>query len=55
MDSNIPGGRVKEAYPVHQFSHILGLDVASVVKEVGENITYLFRVLQSHYSPSCEI
>ncbi|GIQ69079.1 NADP-dependent oxidoreductase [Xylanibacillus composti] len=41
VDTNIRGGRVKEAFPVHQFPHILGLDVAGVVTEVGAKVSHL--------------
>jgi len=40
VDSNIRAGRAKEAFPVHQFPHILGLDVAGVVIETGAKVNH---------------
>lgn len=40
VDTNVRGGRAREAFPVHQFPHILGLDVAGVVKAVGAQVTH---------------
>ncbi|PZD97635.1 NADP-dependent oxidoreductase [Paenibacillus sambharensis] len=41
VDSNIRAGRVQEVFPVHSFPHILGLDLAGVVKEVGAAVKYV--------------
>jgi NADPH:quinone reductase-like Zn-dependent oxidoreductase len=40
VDSNIRAGRVQEVFPVHRFPHILGLDLAGVVKEVGTAVKH---------------
>src|SRR5690606_8464678 len=41
VDNNIRAGRAKEAFPVHRFPHILGLDVAGIVKEAGAHVQHL--------------
>lgn len=41
VDTNIRGGRVQEVFPVHQFPHILGLDLAGVVKEAGAAVRHI--------------
>ncbi|WP_196427288.1 NADP-dependent oxidoreductase [Paenibacillus woosongensis] len=43
VDSNIRAGLVQEVFPVHQFPHILGLDLAGVVKEVGAAVKHVKR------------
>lgn len=40
VDSNIRAGRVQEVFPVHAFPHILGLDLAGVVKEAGASVKH---------------
>ena len=39
VDGNIRAGLVQEVFPVHHFPHILGLDLAGVVKETGAAVT----------------
>lgn len=39
VDGNIRAGLVQEVFPIHRFPHILGLDLAGVVKETGAAVT----------------
>src|SRR5690606_30738515 len=39
VDANIRAGLVQEVFPVDSFPHILGLDLAGIVKEVGDAVT----------------
>ncbi|MFS0725191.1 NADP-dependent oxidoreductase [Paenibacillus sp. 1P07SE] len=40
VDSNIRTGRVQEVFPVHTFPHVLGLDLAGIVREVGASVKH---------------
>ncbi|WP_166245885.1 NADP-dependent oxidoreductase [Paenibacillus turpanensis] len=40
VDSNIRAGRVQEVFPVHTFPHVLGLDLAGIVREVGVSVKH---------------
>lgn len=41
VDNNIRAGLVQKVFPVHHFPHILGLDLAGVVKDVGAAVTHV--------------
>lgn len=40
VDSNIRAGHVQEVFPVHTFPHVLGLDLAGIVREVGGSVKH---------------
>ncbi len=39
VDGNIRAGLVQEVFPVHRFPHVLGLDIAGVVRNIGAAVT----------------
>ncbi|MDQ0230701.1 NADP-dependent oxidoreductase [Metabacillus malikii] len=43
VDSNIRAGIVQDVFPVDEFPHILGLDVAGIIIDIGENVTQFER------------
>lgn len=41
VDANIRAGLLQDVFPVESFPHVLGIDIAGVVLEVGKHVTHL--------------